>query len=302
MCAQQNYGPLESFETVAAKTKTKSFIKNRPRYFLVGHVMRKLVLERPSSRGLLAFAKVYPAIFTTLKSAFFLMPSASRLAEQLHGMLLRSFLTDVKAQSSHETTDQRQSYMLHHEYENRFERRKSVEIRIENRPKGGFRHEASKREQRMVSEQVMQSISRYAKTHLEHHLSTEQLNSVKTKDISKRGVRYKDIARDKAQNELAKEKVSRRKKPDKSIEDFKGEAESETVDNDADWVDFEQQELNLRRKELSQPAFWKAQDKQTLSRVDKAVFPGVSDPVKDTKAAYVTVITAYMKENDDAVD
>ena len=33
--------------------------------------MRKLALERPSSRGLLAFAKVYPAIFTTLKSVFF---------------------------------------------------------------------------------------------------------------------------------------------------------------------------------------------------------------------------------------
>ena len=191
--------------------------------------------------------------------------------------------------------------MLHHEYENCVERRKSVESRIENRPKGGFRHEASKREQQMVSEQVMQSLSRYTKSHLEHHLSTEQLNSVKTKDVSKWGVQYKDIARDKAQNELAKEKASHRRKADKSIEDFKAEAESETVDNDADWVDFEQQELNMRHKELSKQSFWRAQDKQTLSRVYTAVFPGIADPVKDTKTAYLAVIATYLKEND-AVD
>ena len=99
---------------------------------------------------------------------------------------------------------------------------------------------------------------------------------------------------------LKKEKAARRKNPFKSIDDFKAEAEDETVDNDDDWVDFEQQQLDLRRKELLTQAFWKRQDKDTLRDAYKAVFPGISDADNHTKTAYIKVIAAYLKENDAA--
>ena len=259
--------------------------------------LKKLAREQPSSRGLLEFRKVYPAIFTTLESAFKLCPSVTRLAEQLHGML-RAFLTKLKAQSSHETTDQRQSYLMHHEHENRVARRESHENRLGGkRPKGGYKHEASKVEQQMVGEQVVKSMRAYEPSHLKNHLSPEELDSLGTKKLSQQGVRSKDKARDEAQVEMANKKAAKRKKPDKTVEDFKTEAEGEAIDNDADWVDFEQQQLNLRRKELSTQTFWKAQDKATLRRVYKEVFPQISEAAKDTKGAYIAVIAEFLKQD-----
>jgi len=128
----------------------------------------------------------------------------------------------------------------------------------------------------------------------------EQLASVQTRKLNEEGLRCKDDAREAAKNELAKEKAARRKKPDKTVEDFKREADNETVDNDAEWVDFEQQQLNLRRKELSTQAFWKGQDKDTLKDVYKAVFPGISEASSHTKKAYMAVIAEYLKKDDGA--
>jgi hypothetical protein len=80
------------------------------------------------------------------------------------------------------------------------------------------------------------------------------------------------------------------KKDDKTIEDFKTEAANQTVDNDTDWVDFEQQPLNLRRKEVSRKGFWGSQDKEVLKRVYKGIFPGIADAVKDTEGGLLDVI------------
>ena len=62
-------------------------------------------------------------------------------------------------------------------------------------------------------------------------------------------------------------------------------------------MDFEQQQLNLRRKELSTQTFWKAQDKATLRRVYKEVFPQISEAAKDTKGAYIAVIAEFLKQD-----
>ena len=92
----------------------------------------------------------------------------------------------------------------------------------------------------------------------------------------------------------AKEKASRRRNPDKTVQDFLDEAEDEEVENDANWVGFEQQQLNARRKQLSKRKFWSAQDKDTLKRVYKSVFPGIDEAVKHTKAAYMKVIGKFL--------
>ena len=65
-------------------------------------------------------------------------------------------------------------------------------------------------------------------------------------------------------------------------------------------MDYEQQLLNLRRKELSTQAFWKAQDIPTLRAAYKEVFPGISEAAKDTKGAYIQVIAAFLREDDAA--
>ena len=53
------------------------------------------------------------------------------------------------------------------------------------------------------------------------------------------------------------------------------EGEDATVDNDNDWVDFEQQQLDDRREELLKVMFWYSQDPKTLKRVYQDVFPDI---------------------------
>ena len=155
-------------------------------------------------------------------------------------------------------------------------------------------------EQQMVGEQVLKSMSAYQPSHLRNNLSPEQLNSLQIKTLNEQGVRGKDDARAVAQNELAKAKASKRKKPDKTIEDLTAEGESETIDNDEEWVDFEQQQINSRRKELSVQAFWQSQELETLASVYKRIFPGIETAEKNTKKAHMAVIKTFLKQEDAA--
>jgi hypothetical protein len=152
----------------------------------------------------------------------------------------------------------------------------------------------------MVGEQVVGSMEKYSVSNLKNLLSPEQLKSLTVSKLNKKGVQGQDNARAVEQNDIAIKKAERRKKDDKTIEDFKTEAANQTVDNDTDWVDFEQQQLNLRRKEVSKKGFWGSQAKEVLKRVYKGVFPGIADAVKDTKGALLDVIGAYLKEKDAA--
>jgi uncharacterized protein (UPF0216 family) len=89
---------------------------------------------------------------------------------------------------------------------------------------------------------------------------------------------------------------------DKTVEDFISEAENETVDNDEDWLDFEQQQLKLLRKELSTQTFWREQTIGMLRNVYKNVFPGITEAEKSTKKAHMEVIAAYLKEDATRID
>ena len=97
-------------------------------------------------------------------------------------------------------------------------------------------------------------------------------------------------------NSIAKEKASNRRKPDKTVDDFLAEAEETEVDNDAGWVDFEQQQLYAQRKELSLKMFWNGQSIRTLSAFYKSVFPGIATVEKNTKKAHLAVIRAFLDE------
>lgn len=106
------------------------------------------------TRGTLhEFGDQYPAIYTTLKSTFLLMPSSSRIAEHMHAML-RSFLTPEKINASIITTDQYMAFTMNVEYNDRKERRNSVRDRRKRtgkKPPMKVSHEMSKTEQQMES-------------------------------------------------------------------------------------------------------------------------------------------------------
>ena len=147
----------------------------------------------------------------------------------------------------------------------------------------------------------MRSTEVYQPAHLAQHLSIDQLANLQVKKVKQRGVRRKDNERAVAKNELAKAKAARRRKPDKTIDDFEEAGKNAVVDNDVNWVDFEERQLKTRCKELATQAFWKAQDKDLLKSVYKAVFPGIGTVEKDTKAAYIDAIKKFLK-SDGAID
>ena len=53
-----------------------------------------------------------------------------------------------------------------------------------------------------------------------------------------------------------KREAVKRKKPDKTVDDFIEEAEKGNVAKDANWKDFATQQDDLRRNELAVQAFW----------------------------------------------
>eukprot|EP00980_Cylindrotheca_fusiformis_P003474 scaffold774_cov75-Cylindrotheca_fusiformis.AAC.11 len=69
---------------------------------------------------------------------------------------------------------------------------------------------------------------------------------------------------------------SKAEKADKTIADFEEEGAVEVIENDQDWINYEEQVKNARRKELSTQTFWIKQHKETLQRVYQQVFPGIA--------------------------
>eukprot|EP00980_Cylindrotheca_fusiformis_P019976 scaffold7055_cov111-Cylindrotheca_fusiformis.AAC.1 len=73
----------------------------------------------------------------------------------------------------------------------------------------------------------------------------------------------------------------------------------EVIENDQDWINYEEQVKNARKKELSTQTFWIKQHKETLQRVYQQVFPGIQQ-VPDgstTKKAYLDAIKDYLKQD-----
>jgi hypothetical protein len=202
-------------------------------------------------------------------------------------MMLRDFLTTVKSTSSGITTDQRQTYLLEIEHKNRIARRQQ-ERRGGERPAGGFKHEASKDEQQKLGEQVVESMGLYDETHVKSRQTPEDLAAIAPNKLRMKGVKSKDDERTMQENEAAKEKASRRRNPAKTIEDFEDDADVLTIGNDKDWVDFEEQEINNRRQEISTQTFWKAQSKETLASFYKSVFPGIEEAKSSKRTNHAT--------------
>eukprot|EP00980_Cylindrotheca_fusiformis_P018962 scaffold6352_cov85-Cylindrotheca_fusiformis.AAC.1 len=136
------------------------------------------------------------------------------------------------------------------------------------------------------------------------HVTPEQLSDINIRKLNIEGLRRKDkataIATAIAQNQLAMERAQKRKKPDMTIADFEEEGAGEVIENDQDWINYEEQVKNARRKELSTQTFWIKQHKETLQRVYQQVFPGIQqvpDGTSTTKKAYLDAIKDYLKQD-----
>eukprot|EP00980_Cylindrotheca_fusiformis_P018713 scaffold6233_cov76-Cylindrotheca_fusiformis.AAC.1 len=117
----------------------------------------------------------------------------------------------------------------------------------------------------------IESISRRSKGwkdwQLKDHLTPEQLSDINIRKLNIEGLRCKYKATAIAQNQLAMERAQKRKKLDKTIADFEEEGAVEVIENDQEWINYEEQVKNARRKELSTQTFWIKQHKETLQRV-----------------------------------
>ena len=131
-------------------------------------------------------------------------------------------------------------------------------------------------------------------------MTEQEWNEIAIKKLNQKGVRGADEERAVAMNDAAKAKAAKRKKPDKTVEDFMEGAKEGEVANDANWKDFATQQDELRHKELAVNAFWAKQDGRTLAEVYKNVFPGIKTARKskteNAKAPYLEVIKAWFAD------
>ena len=95
----------------------------------------------------------------------------------------------------------------------------------------------------MVSRQVADSMKLYTPGFSKRNIPALLLESLAPSKMKKKGVMGKNKAQAEAQNQLGKQKAASRRVADKNLEELIKEGESATVDNDDDWVDFEQLEL-----------------------------------------------------------
>jgi hypothetical protein len=138
--------------------------------------LRKLAPVEEAERGLPrqgvlgAFRTEFPVIFAALDAKFGLMPSNTRIAEQVHGGLRDSLKEGV----SYAFTDAQRSFLVNIKYHYREARRKLVrerdsskedtesgEIKKQSTAYSGVKHDRVKATQKMTGDQLFESGSKY---------------------------------------------------------------------------------------------------------------------------------------------
>ena len=124
----------------------------------------KLSQEKPSnsrSSGIINFKNEYPVLFDALYAVFRLLPSNSRLCEQIHGMLRHSF----KCEIGMDQADAQYSYNVNTEYHFREVRRALINTKVDadgNRVAKVGKHDRTKAQTEMIGKQMIDSISEYS--------------------------------------------------------------------------------------------------------------------------------------------
>ena len=189
---------------------------------MVLHDLQVLSNETSCDRGtgILFFKMKYPVLFDALYSVFGLLPSNSRLCEQVHGMLRQSLSSGIGMDQS----DAQFSYKVNTEYQFRQERRELVntsndeEVDDEKRKTKVSKHDKTKEQTEMIGQQMCDFIATYDNADLSTVTSVRK--------ITKIGRRTQDKNIAGAKEALEKEKQARMTREVLTIDEVRNDASS----------------------------------------------------------------------------
>jgi hypothetical protein len=217
-----------------------------------------------------SFKKEYSILFEALHATFGLMPSSSRIAEQVHGGNRDSIRKGV----SLDFTDAHRGYVVNEEYGPRSLRRKLERIKstkeivkgVVKRVKrtkavGSINHDNRKYLQQMVRRKILEQSSKYS-SHKIKMLPAELLKNATVKNMMKKGALASDKALVNRKVELAAEKLERSTgRRIHTNEEYRDMAKNLKIDNDKTFSEITVEELN-RQEDLDKLAhynFWDTQ-------------------------------------------
>lgn len=235
--------------------------------------LKKLSWEKPGSRlnesstRLLDFKREYPVIFEALFAAFALMPSNSRLAEQVHGQMRESLKTNQPLKF----TDTRQSYVANQLYTMREERRRAARKRQSPAAKTRVKHSDSKWKVQLEGEHLEQSLREY---------STEALLSLPEDFQQQVSLSvYSDMGAFEMEKNMAlkrmaaiekKHSIRRRQVP--TLQQWIESAKEKTPDNDLTWVPSEEQKILDAAADFLVKEYWKGIPWRAEGKPDGSLF------------------------------
>ena len=197
----------------------------------------------PRQGVLHTFRVEYPVIFAAIDAKFGLMPSNSRIAEQVHGGLRDSLKEGV----SYAFTDAQRSFLVNIEYHYRAARRKLVRERVSNKsddqPDGvkkrdnaysGVKHDNVKVTQKMTGDQLLESGSKYDAAKIAK-LPEALLGMARVRNLIKRGGMYKNKELAQIKEEIVEERKQRSRAINLTLEELQEMSHELTVGNDSKW-------------------------------------------------------------------
>ena len=218
---------------------------------VVIHDLYKLSKVKPFDRspGIINFKNEYPVLFDALYAVFRLLPSNSRLCEQIHGMLRHSFKCEIGMDQS----DAQYCYLVNKEYYLREVRRALNNTKKDadgNRATKAGKHDRTKTQTEIIGKQMIECISEYSVAGLSTVRSVAQINT------AGRRVQDKQIAGEK--EILEKEKQAKMRRETVTIDEIREVAKNIIPDNELH--PYSENDLSRRAvtTQLSTKANWNA--------------------------------------------
>ena len=182
--------------------------------------MQKLSNEEAFMRpvGIVHFRSKYPILFDALYAVFGLLPSNSRLCEQIHGMLRKSLESGIGMDQA----DAQFSYKVNKEYYLREARRDLVNAGTPTKDKDGNRvrkitkHNRTKEQIEMIGKQMLECISNYKDADFSTVMAVNKINK------TGRRVQDKEVAG--AKEVLEKTKQARMRRQHITLEEIRAGA------------------------------------------------------------------------------
>lgn len=254
-----------------------------------------------SDTPLADFRKQYPIIFEALFATFALLPSSSRLSEQVHGLMRATLGSETPIGLQ----DHKMAYITRNEYDNRKERRGIVLERMSSggdESKRSLKHEDRKETQKMVGVQLKESLKQYS-LHAINSLPSDASESIRISKIQEIGLKTKEADAKKKAVEKSDLKARKAKSQPPSLSSWLEKAKKRKLANDGNRKSKEERQRDKDLELVMTKSYWSKikvngpGGREPLYREVENVLPHlvVPDLRTKTKGKLVDLVYAHVK-------